>query len=58
MEKKVYVVPRTAQVTVQTESIMMAWSQMVTGGTCDLPPVMGTDGEGEYEYAECWNDFN
>lgn len=56
MEKKVYVVPRTAQVTVKTESIMTPWSQMVTGGTCDWPPQMGTDGEGEY--AECFNDFN
>lgn len=54
--RKNYVVPRTAQVTVQTESMMIAWSQMTTGGTCEWPPRMGTDGEGEY--AECFNDFN
>lgn len=56
MRRKNYVVPRTAQVAVQTEGIMIAWSQMTTGGTCDWPPRMGTDGEGEY--AECFNDFN
>lgn len=55
MRKKNYVVPRTAQVSVETQNVMVAFSMMTTGGTSEWPPLMGQDGEGEYPE---WRDFS
>lgn len=47
MKKNNYVKPQTREVSVSMENVMVAMSQMVTGGY-EPTPRMGTDGEGQY----------
>ncbi len=58
--KKGYSIPRTRVVECSNQPLMSAsagWARsLYTGGDYDNPPVMGTDGEGEYGI--CLNDLN
>ena len=42
---KKYIKPKTRIISIEGEIIMTPWSQMKTGGTCDITPEMGHDGE-------------